>query len=475
MKDCLAFLLLYLSSAWRVDLLRRRTNRSFSRVAFLFCAFFLLTSTWARAQRPPTSSTIDYLSYLEIDLVRPGARPAALGGAFIAAAQDEMASIYNPAGLIYLNRPSVAAHIRFIGFTERFEVSSGEIDQFTVAVVLPVNSFSFAYSRHILFNDKTDFSIRQFLTIDSDLTRRQVLGGIGNFPGKYVQVHLRAMKDNFSLAYRISSRLSIGITLHGYALDLDLDDRSFLDPSLTNGKQTPRGNIAETTYSIANVDERIAYKWAGGIGLMLNLIPEKLFLGAVHSRGATFDMFGEVFLPEFRLESQPLQGEVQFRTFKFRFPDTYGVGLYYRVHSRLSLTFDVLRIEYSDLLFGNDLNVPADDKFNEQIQNYEDPDGRSDLTIADATEFHFGVEWLVRIQKLGLFLPIRLGAYTDPGHRVHAVSKNPDLQRLYPEANDRVHLSFGTGFVFQHGKFDTAFDFADNSFQWFLSWALILP
>jgi hypothetical protein len=48
-----------------------------------------LYSSFAFAQRPPTPP-IDF-SYLELDFARPGARSAAMGGAFIGAAQDETA------------------------------------------------------------------------------------------------------------------------------------------------------------------------------------------------------------------------------------------------------------------------------------------------------------------------------------------------------------------------------------------------
>ena len=148
---------------------------------------------------------------------------------------------------------------------------------------------------------------------------------------------------------------------------------------------------------------------------MANVILDKLFFGTVANAGARFGLGSRIYLPEYKIGSQTLKTELQFRAFDLKIPDSYGLGLYYRANSRLNLTFDIFRIEYSDLLSGNDLNIGADDECNEQTKSYEDPDGHPDLTVADATEFHMGVEWLIKAQKFGFLLPLRFGVYTDPG------------------------------------------------------------
>lgn len=45
-------------------------------------------------------------------------------------------------------------------------------------------------------------------------------------------------------------------------------------------------------------------------------------------------------------------------------PEGYGFGFYYLTNSRVRFTFDIVRVQYSDLLSGNNLNVSADDVFN---------------------------------------------------------------------------------------------------------------
>lgn len=68
-------------------------EKSLSTVCVLASLLALLPTT-AFAQRPPTPP-IDF-SYLELDFARPGARSAAMGGAFIGAALDETSVLYNP-------------------------------------------------------------------------------------------------------------------------------------------------------------------------------------------------------------------------------------------------------------------------------------------------------------------------------------------------------------------------------------------
>lgn len=438
----------------------------------LFAALLALLPSVALAQRPPISA-ID-LSYLEFDFIRPGARPAALGGAFIAAALDEMSAFINPAGLTYLKRPTVSAQLRFFQWNDRWGFANEDFDQYTVGVILPVKKFSTAYSRHYLLNEKVGFITQQFLTIDSPLSSRQILGGLGNFPGKEVFLHFECIRDNFSIAYEFSKRLSLGATLQLFSMRIELSDRTFLDPLVTN-VLAPRANSEDTAYSLSSANWRLGGYFAPSFGVLANVISDKLFVGAVANVGVTFNLGTLTYLKNYRVDSQNFPDDFQFQPFNLTIPDSYGLGVYYRARNRLSLSFDVFRIEYSDMLSGNDLNIVVDDDLNPVTRTYDDPDGQPDLTVADATEFHFGLEWLAKVSKLGLLVPLRLGLYTDPGHRIHSVSDNPDLKMLYPAADDRLHFTFGSGFLFKYGKFDTAVDLSDDYNQLFFSWTLTLP
>ena len=384
-----------------------QTHNLNSPTIFILAAFFVLNSSFVFAQRPPTSAI--NLSYLEIAFIRPGARPAAMGGAFMGAAQDETAAAINPAGLTYLK--SAGASLNQRTFTRsRVAINpccintQKDVDQSMVAVFFPIKKFTFAYFRQIVFDSRPGRFFPQFLTKDSNLTTRQALGGLGNFPGVEFDQDVNMVNYSFALAYEISKRLSLGISVSASDLDVRMTEKAFLDPKVADGL-TPRGNSTETTYSITIVEEPgDPVETSYSLGLMAKLIEEKLFFGAAINFYPTYHIDSNIFLPEYKVRTQTFAAESHRMQFNLSVPDTYGFGLYFRATSRLNLTFDILKVEYSDLLSGNDLNVAADDEFNEQTETYEDPDRQPDLTVEDATELHLGVEWLVKVQKLDFLL-----------------------------------------------------------------------
>ncbi|MFQ5641127.1 MAG: hypothetical protein ACE5IR_24380 [bacterium] len=155
-----------------------------STVIFTIVALVVLSLDLAFAQRPP-SPPID-LSLLGIDFTQTGARRAALGGAFIGAAQDETAAFINPACLTFLESAGASLHFRLLKIEDRFDS-----DQFVAAAFFPIKNFSLAFAREHWFNTRFEFETKQFLTIDSNLTPRQALGGLGNFPGRRVFMDLQ--------------------------------------------------------------------------------------------------------------------------------------------------------------------------------------------------------------------------------------------------------------------------------------------
>lgn len=449
-------------------------GRSFFSPLGLLAAAILVHSTCVFAQRPPTVPI--NLNYFRIEFIQPGARPAGLGGAFIGAAQDETAAAINPAGLIYLKSAGASLHqrkarLRFkepegtpesesLDSTHNFHISN--FDQSLVTVFLPVKKITLAIFRQVAFDARYNFETRQFLTTNSN-TPRFVLGGLGNFPGRKVDLDLEMVHDAFSIGYAISKRLSIGAAAKNSVLNFKLNEQLFLDSQVENG-QAPRPNGAASAYSITTVDDRETER-GFTLGLMAKLIVDKLFVGAVWNLNPTFNLDSEVFLPEYKLTNETFSAEsTKDNPFKLSVPDSYGFGLYYVANHRLRLTFDVVRIEYSDLLSGNDLNVVADDQPNAQGV-FEDPDGQDDLTLDDVIEIHAGTEWLFKVPKLGL-MPLRFGVFTSPGHRIYPVLLNPDLRRLFPEGKDRVHFTFGLGVVLTSNvKFDGSIIVSPDGFE----------
>jgi len=468
---------------------RRVRNFEFAFFSIFACIFFFIPGL-SFGQRPPVPPI--NLSYFRVDFLQAGARSAALGGAFIGAAQDETAAPINPAGLTYLKSAGASLHQR-VGNLD-FEEPEGAaaaanrktgfrshiFDQNLVVVFFPIKRFTFALLRQVGFDNRFTFETQQFLTAESVSTNRQLLGGLGNFPGRKVDLNLRLVNDGISVAYRINKRLSLGVTGKISVLNLRLNEQTFLDPLIAGGG-SPGENRPENTYSITTIDERLTDP-SFSFGVMSKIILDKLFVGAVLNLNPSFGLNSNIFLPEYKIGTQTFPAESPENSkFKFSVPNSYGLGLYYVPKSGIRFTFDMVRVQYSDLLGDNDLNIIADDELNPETGMYEDPDGRPDLTIDDATEFHAGIEFLVRprtsfVAKRFSLIPIRIGVHTNPGHRIYATGNNPDLKRLFPKAKDRVHFSFGSGFLLNsYLKFDASITISADSFVFIGSTLIALP
>jgi len=435
------------------------------------------------AQRPPTPAI--NLNYLRIDFIQPGARPAGLGGAFIAAAQDEMAAPINPAGLTYLKSAGASLHQRHV--RTEFDEPQGNVrfpdrkadfetisfDQTMAGIFVPLKRVTFAAFRNVAFDSRFNFETTQFLTTPEPLTTRQIVGGLGNFPGRRVDLDLEMVNDGISAALKINRRLSVGVTGKISVLNFRLNEQAFLDPQI-GVTGTSRGNLPETTYSITTIDERDV-QTSFSFGFISNVIMDKLFLGGVVNLNPTFNMETNIFLPAYEIDGLTLPATTsEDRGFRMGVPDTYGFGLYYLAHNRMRFSFDLQQIEYTDLLVGNDLNIASDDEIDE-TGVFVDPDGRPDLTIDDATQVHFGIEYLLKVPELGL-IPFRFGIHTEPGHRIYATGNDPDKRRLFPKQKNKTHFSFGLGVVFSsHIKFDGSADISDRGLELFGSTLVSIP
>lgn len=473
----------------------RRGSHFRSPGPFSCLLIFLTLGSSSYAQRPPVAPI--NLSYFRIDFLQPGARPVGLGGAFIGAAQDATAAPINPAGLTYLRSVGASLHQRSSHL--QYEEPQGSVqspnrkatfhannfDQNMVSVFLPLRiikplqktplaELHLAIFRQVVFDSRFNFETEQFLTTTENLSSRQVLGGLGNVPGRKVDLESELVSDGFSVAYPLSRRLSMGLTVKTSALSFSLNERTFLDPAVADGSK-PRGNIADATYSITSVDEHKT-EFSFSMGIMGKLIVDRLFFGAVYNFNPTYDLRSDIFLPEYNVGDETFPAKAPGNTrFRFSIPDTYGLGLYYVANSRIRLMADIVRIEYSDLLSGNDLNWPADDLFFNPSQTFQDTGSKPDLTVEDATEFHLGLEIVTNIPAFGL-IPLRFGLFTSPGHRIHAAESDPDIQRLFPEAADRLNFTFGLGVILSsHLKFDASIIVSQDGFEVFGSTLLTVP
>ncbi|MFQ5708788.1 MAG: OmpP1/FadL family transporter [bacterium] len=443
-------------------------------ISLAFCGVESTTFAQTSIPRPPTVPV--NLNFLRVDFIIPGARPSALGGAFIAAAFDETAAVINPAGLTFLTEPAASLHQRQARFefkepegspdhpNGKKKITNNSFDQNMVNIVYPFKRFSFSTFRQVSVDSRFNFETRQFLTTEAPLDFQQKLGGLGNFPGRKVNLSLEVVNNGVAMAFKFSDNFSFGVSLKISELNINLTESKFLDPEITS-KSGPVENSVENLYSVSSLD-RAEPDPSFSFGFLGKLLFDRLFVGGVLNINPRFAVTNKIFLPEYRLGSLVFEAaEPENETFFFSIPDTYGLGFYYLASDRLRFSFDLLRIEYSDLLNGNDLNAVEDDVFVPVSGSYIDPDGEPDLTVDDVFEVHLGLEYLVKVPRLG-FVPVRVGFHTDPGHRVYARKNDPDLRRLFPKAIDRVHFTFGLGFILNRNlKIDGSLNYAENGIE----------
>ena len=376
------------------------------RIAAIFLAFVLCTSA-AAAQ---TAAQIP----LQWDIVNPGAKSLALGGAFTGIADDATAGFANPAGLRELGRIEMSIEVRgrwletsylqrgrLSGaiFNEGNDVIAGpvfgksadnaiQVPYVSVVIPKPEQGWVIAGFRHELSRvDQSSLTDGVFQKDPAEFTSRREFPQQGHRQIAITQYGAAA-------AYEINPRLAVGGTLGVYTFDLlsefrRFDTVGFLGPPILNAVRstaTQRGNDVALAPTL-------------GLRMCMRLCAERQYasvrFGAVYRRGPTFDF-----------ETQ----EGTARRNKFRVPDTLAAGIAIEIPRpgrRLLFSGEVKRLTYSRLL---------EDFINDQAVETAVQDK---VTIKDGTEFHAGVQYTLETPA---WLPrFRAGIWYDPDHSVKFV------------------------------------------------------
>ena len=181
---------------------------------------------------------------MQLEFAPPGARSLALGGAFVAVADDATASVANPAGLTFLVRPEVAIEGRFWNFSAfsplrgrytgvptnvgydniaDFVTDTPEHDKSGVSflsVVIPKDRFAFAAYRQEQSRYRASFSSDGIFIFDDTLVTAPGQGQdrLDPYQASYA---LDIVNYGASAAYRFAGGLSIGggLTISQFKID----------------------------------------------------------------------------------------------------------------------------------------------------------------------------------------------------------------------------------------------------------------
>jgi hypothetical protein len=427
------------------------------------------------------------------NFANPGARALAMGGAFIAIANDATAAQANPARLGVLRLPEIFAEVR-----SRETQSSG-----TATGTFLINPSTHPFSQLTLSSSVEPetqtapsvisfvwpFKTRRAFTVG--FSRQELLGVESSAANSFVEVPLNSspfqdpsdLEDftnasagsidaelilwNLSGGLQITRDLFVGGSVVMGQLDMTSSMVStFSDPDNVTGLggldprfQTGAGGTLIST-SIDDSDTDV--KWSFGLFWKLN---EYVQFGTVYKKGV--EMVVEEQVQDFSGSGLPPVVENTFNV-----PDTAGFGVAYRPFAlspnakaqNLLFAMDVVRVENEDLVegFQSQLNVITLPKF---IQDVE-------FKAQNQTVVHLGAEYYIPVGR-GLFA-LRAGFFTDPDSNISVdkVKSDPTPEQqgtkaaiekgnIFPERDDETHFTGGLGFSYGNFEFAAAVDFSD--------------
>jgi len=441
------------------------------RIAFK--SLFLITIL--APSRLVAQTNDDINAGVQFNFSQPGARALAMGGAFLALADDSSAAFTNPAGLTHLLvvGPQLSAELRDWHYTNVFSdrghmggpttgigvdtiagISQGE----SSTSVEGVSFLSFDYVTHGLILAAYRDQVANF---GANIESQGPLVGTGRDLARISPIRskmsLRIANYGASAAYKFGS-LSVGVGLSYYALQLSSLTERFDVARRTGNPSVDRqpgaffgpadflGDNIFNTQSQQGDDQN----WAGSIGILWKA--SDVWRGAaVFRKGPSFGI-DSTFTWGPRGDgtngtTDPSEGGHAV----LHVPDIYGLGIAFVPPNRNTrVSLDVDRVEYSRLADGL-VNILSRAGTNTDFK-------RSDFQIKDATEAHLGVEYT--FVDTPIFIgTARFGDWWDPAHKLMYVGQDPNLRARFLPGSDENHLTFGVGFVIKKNfEADGAFD-----------------
>lgn len=399
----------------------------------------------------------------EYRLDEPGARGRGMGGATAAVADDASASLVNPAALtdveqtelvvearaIHLDEQSRAGRVDATGDPLQMGVHAEKSDQLNlshVAMAAPLGDgqtvLAIFYHRLVLM-DRT-------VTV-SDPRDDSV-----------VQVHEPMFAvDEFgaSLARKFwSGKLALGLS--GSLATLNMDSKVTVGGSSLVDGPAGRESLFYGHQSEQEPVWRFGLLWKPTpklrIAIIQTLMPTIDYkLSTVDSTWITADPEASRCTPAAFSDGWVCESTLPI-------PDTFAVGIAYRLSNRLTLAGEIKSIKYSQRThkFNSIFVTPGSDPAADLRP--------ADFSADDAVELHLGVEWLSSAKVRPV--QVRAGYYFDPAHAISYRGSDATTAAIFDGGEDVHHGTFGLGVPLgSRNRIDIAVDLAsDGRHQGFL-------
>jgi len=419
---------------------------------------------WAVTEAPALTDEEIYRD-LRFNLVNPGARSLALGGAFVSLADDATAAVANPAGLSYLGKNEYFFEIRAVDYAAVSTITSetlpADIETFVATGSDLADTVSPSFLSVVIpfTKQKTRWTLgvsRQELV---KLENSTVSGFAFTFaePGVVLVdgsgfIDVEVVNYNVSGGMRIGDHFAFGATVGLSLLDLRSEVNNLIVDTNANLTEC---EILEPTLSLRTSSNDSDTDYTFGLGMTYRP-DEKLGLGAVYRRSPRFSVPLHVVpgtdpcLPDRSAEEIPNT---------FELPDSFGIGGHWRPNERLTWAFDVEYIWYTNLLNGYvaGLNVLTGSD--------------ASFTVDDGIDIRTGVEYIFFTKK-GLPLALRGGVFSESDNTIRAESTGTEsfaTEEVFSGRGSQMHGTIGLGLNWKRIKVDMAADFADSDNEYVVS------
>jgi long-chain fatty acid transport protein len=456
-----------------------------------------------------TQTNDDINSGVQFNFSTPGARSLALGGAFLALADDATAAYTNPAGLTNLTvgGSEVSFELRQWRFSNaapdlghsfgspsgfgldtvaglqfgETETGTGGLSFVSFGYVLPGGWIVSLY-RHELAHFKGAIESQgPFL----GEPQPRPSGGFRQidriFPFRS-SLQLDIVNYGVSGAREILiparlGSLSLGAGVSFYQLDLqsrterfyrfeqDRDGDGQTTPEeLALGRQ-PGGffgyadTLGDNVFN-TQVQTGDSHDWGINLGALWKIGDGKWSLGTVYRRGPELAMKSVYFwgpAAERYNMNHPPAGSINpiaGGPGVLKVPDVLGLGAAWSGREgTVKVTLDYDRVLYSQLA----------ERMTNILSNEADTFQAKSYSLEDAGEVHLGLEYVFLVLESKLVATFRAGAWYDPDHTLRYTGPNDRLRVRFPGGEDETHACVGLGFVVQENfQVDLAVDSSDR-------------
>ena len=409
-----------------------RSSRTLTACACLFAALAGGRAATAQDDRIvlPFGQLIAEQSRPSFSIIGAGARPAGMGGAFTALADDAAAASFNPAGLALLVEPEVSvvgsslertdSYSRFrtlgappVSFYSDSEITFDTTNLNFAAVTLPVEVARRNFCLQVSYHRLIDFTYEGTREFSGEIPGRGMTGAFAQRVAQSGDIHTY----NLAAAYQLTQRLSLGLNLSWW-------DGAW-QFTTSNGVVEPGANEMFFTYQQAN--EISGFNWNAGLLLRYRYLNVgAMYRAAFDADYESHSSWGANFEAP-TIEEPTIAGPLAW-------PDSWTFGIALKPLDTWTVTADWARYNWSDMQFHG---VGPEAVGTVNFFDLEPPEfsGTPDLDV-----WRFGTEYTLFAGRTAIAL--RAGYFDEP-----------QPQRVPIEGHEASYEGYSAGLGIAAGRF----------------------